>query len=175
MITMLDVALILLALLLVIRGAWVGFVRQIAFLAGLVLGFLAAGRYFEPFSRFVLPFIHTPRFAFLVTYVLLFAATYIATMLLGLGLKRVVQIAFLSWFDRCLGALFGLGKACLLVILLFIAVTAVLSSTPAFLQHSFFFPGVEKSATIILPLIQDPGLRQRLLPKQPAIPTSETH
>jgi len=44
MITMLDVALILLALLLVIRGAWVGFVRQIAFLAGLVLGFLADGR-----------------------------------------------------------------------------------------------------------------------------------
>ncbi len=175
MITTLDVALILLALLLVIRGAWVGFVRQIAFLAGLVLGFLAAGRFFEPFSAFVLPFIHTPRIAFMVTYVLLFTATYIATMLLGLGLKRVVQIAFLSWFDRCMGALFGLGKACLLAILLFIAVTALFSSTPLFLQRSLFFPAVERSAAIMLLLIKDPGLRERLLPKQPAIPAMETH
>lgn len=175
MITTLDVALILLALLLVIRGAWIGFVRQLAFVAGLVLGFLAAGRFFEPFSRYVLPFIHTPRFAFLTTYVLLFIITYIATMLLGLALKRVVQIAFLSWFDRGMGALFGLGKACLLVILLFIAMTAVLSSTPAFLQRSFFFPVVERSAAIVLPIIQNPDLRERLLPKQPAIPATETH
>lgn len=175
MITTLDIALILLALLLVIRGAWVGFVRQIAFLAGLVLGFLAAGRFFEPFSRFVLPFIHTPQLAFLTTYILLFTVTYIATMLLGLGLKRVVQIAFLSWFDRCMGALFGLGKAYLLVILLFIAMTAVLSSTPLFLQRSFFFPVVQRSAAVILPLIQDPGLRERFLPKQPAIPADKTH
>ena len=170
MVTPLDVVLILFTLLLIARGAWVGLIRQLALLAALIFGFLAAGHYFASLSRHILPFIKTPTLAFLLTYVLLFGAVYLLVMVAGLGLKKVVQISLLSWFDRLMGGLFGLGKAYLLVVLLFLAISGLLATTPEFLQKSFFFPIIQKSAAQILPLIKDEKVRERFLPRPPAIP-----
>ncbi len=169
MVLPLDIALILLGLIFIIRGAWVGLIRQIASISGLVFGFLAAGQYYNQLSQYVLPFIKSPQIAFLVTFFLLFTLVYITIILLGLGLKKVIQISLLSWFDRFMGALFGFGKACFVVILLFIATTGILGFTPPFLQQSILFPTMEKGASILLPFINDKELRKKFLPQKPAI------
>ncbi len=46
----LDFGVIAIILLFLVRGVWVGFVRQLASLAALILGYLFAGRYYEQIS-----------------------------------------------------------------------------------------------------------------------------
>ncbi len=169
MVMPLDIALILLSFVFVIRGAWIGLIRQLASIAGLVFGFIAAGQYFTQVSSFVLPFIKSPQIAFLVTFVGLFLAVYFFTILLGHGLKTVIHISLLGWFDRFMGAIFGLAKSYFVLVILFIATTGILAFTPPFLQQSLLFPVVEKGAAVMLPFINDPELRKKFLPQKPAI------
>ena len=169
MVLPLDIALMLLSLVFVLRGAWVGLIRQIASISGLVFGFLTAGHYYTQLSHFVLPIVKSPQVAFLLTFLVLFIIVYLSIRLLGLGLKKVIQISLLSWFDRVMGGIFGLGKAYFVAVVLFIATTGILGFTPPFLQQSILFPTVEHGASLTLPFIQDQELRKKFLPQKPAI------
>ena len=116
------------------------------------------------------PFIKTPQPAFIVTYILLFLLAYLFTRILGLGLKKVMEISFLSWFDRTMGGILGFTKAGIVTILLFILTVSAMSSPPKVVSRSFFFPWVDKGAAVFLLLIRDPNIREHFLPKNPAIP-----
>lgn len=167
--TALDIGVIVVAALLVARGVWIGFVRQIAFLLALFLGYGAAGTYYPIFSQH-LTAIQTPQLRFVVTYGLLFFTTYVLTMVLGLGLKKVMQITFLGWFDRLLGGLFGMAKAVFIATLVFMALTGIFSSS-VFIDQAFFAKYLRLSSQALTSIIKDHDLQAKLLPQEPAIST----
>ena len=109
--TTLDAGIIVITLIFLVRGIMIGFSRQIASIAALGVGFVAAGRYYGHFSRYLSNFISEPQLAFIVTYALVFVVTYVLVILLGILAKKVMQISFLSWFDTLLGGLLGFAKA----------------------------------------------------------------
>ena len=166
--TALDIGVIVVAALLVARGVWIGFVRQSAFLLALFLGYGAAGTYYPLFSQH-LTAIHAPQLRFVVTYGLLFFITYVLTMVLGLGLKKVMQITFLGWFDRLLGGLFGMAKAVFIATLVFMALTGIFSSSSVFIDKAFFSKYLRRSSQALTSIIKDHDLQARLLPQEPAI------
>lgn len=166
--TALDIGVIVVIAFFLTRGVWIGFVRQIAFILALSLGYVAAGSYYPELSQH-LTTIQTPQLRFVVTYGVLFFTTYVVIMVLGLGLKKVVQISFLGWFDRLLGGVFGLCKAVFIATMVFMALTGIFANSTAFLEKSFFAPYLQISSQAVTSIIQDSDLQAQLLPQKPAI------
>jgi len=109
-ITAFDVLVLLIFLAFLVRGIWIGFIRQISSLLAMLGGFLLAGYFDNEFYRLILPFIDKSQTAFFLTYILLFVAFFYLIKLMGLGLKQVMDITLTTWFDRGVGGLFGLIK-----------------------------------------------------------------
>ena len=168
-----DFAVLSIISLLTARGIWTGFIRQAAFIAALIFGFWAAGRYYTLFSGLLDNFITIPQVSFLVTYSLLFTIVYLLVMLLGFGLKKVMSISLMGGFDRFVGGVFGMGKGVFVSTLLFMLVAGTLSNSSAFLQRSFFYPFLENSSRLVRSFIMDRDLRDRFQANEPAIPAIE--
>ena len=168
-VTILDIGVIIITILFLVRGVWVGFVRQLAFFLALILGYLAAGKYYPSFSQYTSTWLKDPQLRFVVTYTVLFLCTYVGIILFGLVLKKVMQVTFLGWFDRTLGALFGLAKAAFLLTLIFMGLAGVFSTTNPIIHKSFSSKYLMISSRYMTSFIQDKELKQQLVPKKPAI------
>ena len=167
----LDAGILIILLLFLIRGVWVGLVRQVASIAALILGFVAAGRYYQAVGT-VLEHYLPSRISFLLTYALLFLLVYLAIIALGFGLKKVMCVSLLGWFDRLMGGLFGLSKAVILSSVLFMALTGFLAASSPLLQRSLAAPYLAHSSRFFMTFIRDQRLQEQFLPRQPAIPST---
>ncbi|MFA6284158.1 MAG: CvpA family protein [Desulfurivibrionaceae bacterium] len=164
-----DIGVIAIILIFLVRGVWIGFVRQLASLAGLILGYLFAGRYYEQISPRLAPVISSPQLCFLVTYVLLFLAVFLAVLALGFVLRKVMSVSLLDWFDRLMGGIFGLVKAGVLTTVLFMVISGMLADSNALITGSRAAPYLTKSSGFLLSFVPDQNLHRSLLPKAPAI------
>ncbi len=167
--TALDIGVIIITVLFLVRGVWIGFVRQIAFVLALTTGYIAAGAYYDHFSGYLSKWVHNPELRFVITYTLLFLATYVIIMLLGAGLKKVMQVSFLGWFDRLMGGIFGLAKAVFISTLAYMALAGILSTANPIIQKSFSAKYLTRSALFVTSFIKDKDLQKSLIPKSPAI------
>ncbi|MDH5297617.1 MAG: CvpA family protein [Desulfobulbaceae bacterium] len=166
-----DAIILIIFILFLARGIWAGLVGQLAFLAALILGFAAAGAFYGRLGHLLLPVVHNPQASFLITYVLLFLVTYLFIILLGKGLKLVMNVTLLGWFDRAMGGLFGMGKALFLSTLLFIILSGFNAGPRPFFSNAKSTPYLSTCSGYLLTLVKDNDLRQRFLPKQAAIAT----
>jgi membrane protein required for colicin V production len=164
-----DFAVILIISLLTIRGVWIGFVRQAAFITALVLAFLVAGGFSRQLAVLFKPFAASPQLNFLLAYGLLFVAVYLAVMFTGAGLKKVLKVSLLGGLDRLLGGLFGFGKGVFFATLLFMTLAASLSNSAPFLRRSYLYPFLDNSSRVVVLFIADQELRNRFRPREPAI------
>ncbi len=166
----LDIAVVVICLALLGRGVWIGFSRQLAFLLALVVGYLVAGQYHQLLAPVFSRFFANEQLRFLVSYLIILFVVYVAIMLLGLGLKKVMQVTFLGWFDRFVGGVFGLAKGAFFSILLFMLLHAMLDPSSPVLERSATVPYLSKGAGVLLQIIKDEKLREKFLTLQPAIP-----
>lgn len=164
-----DIAVLAISGLLICHGIWVGCIKQLASILALIIGFVAAGWLCENFNQAILSFISNPHIAFLVSYLTLFIVIYVGIFLLGMGLKKVIDIVLLGWFDRAMGGLLGAAKALFVVSLVFIFLSSIQSGSNNFLRKSFSYPYLSYSSEYILRLIKDVDLRSSFQPKEPAI------
>ena len=169
--TAFDAIIIITFALFIARGIWVGLIGQLAFLAALPIGFIAADAFYRKLGHLLLPVIPNPQASFLLTYILLFVATYLLIILLGKGLKKVVNITLLGWFDRTMGGVFGFGKGIFLTTLLFMTLSGFISGPRSFFDKSLSAPYLASCSEFMLTMIRDNDLRSRFLPKKPAIST----
>lgn len=167
--TAFDVLVLLIFLIFLARGIWIGFIRQISSLIGMIGGFLLAGYFDNEFYRFLLPYFDDPHTAFLLTYIVLFIAFFFLIKLVGLGLKQVMDITLSAWFDRAVGGIFGVIKGIFFASLTFVVITSYLSGSNKYMKQSITYPFLAKSSKAILLFIRDNDLRSYFIPKEPAI------
>ncbi|HIJ78367.1 MAG: CvpA family protein [Desulfobulbaceae bacterium] len=167
--TYLDGIFIVIILIFLIRGIWVGLIRQLASIMALALGFIIAGSYYEQFSPQLNNLIDSPRISFLVTYAVIFLAVFITIMALGFLLKKVVTISLLGWFDRLLGGIFGLAKAIIISTIFFMVLSGIMAGSNPVLTKSFFTPYLTKSSGFFLVFIKNQELHPYFIPQKPAI------
>ena len=167
--TAFDILVLIIFLAFLIRGIWIGFIRQISSLVALIGGFVLAGYFDNDFYRFVLPYLKNSHIAFFITYIVLFVVFFFVIKLLGLGLKLVMDLTLVAWFDKTVGGLFGVIKGLFFVSFLFIVVSSYLSGSNSYLKNSITYPYLSKSSKIILAFIRDKDLRSYFIPKEPAI------
>lgn len=167
--TIFDLAVALLALLFLLRGAWIGFMRQMAAFFALAGSYFIAAQYAAQFIPLTGKFVTNPKFTFLISFTLLFLAAALAFSFLGKILHRVMHISMLGWFDRLLGFALGGVKAFAVASFLFMILASSLSATNELLSKSKSAPYLKKGSAALQTLINDPRLRNLFLQKEPAI------
>ena len=168
-ITAFDILILLIFLAFLVRGIWIGFIRQISSLLAMLGAFLLAGYFDNDFYRLILPFFANGHTAFLITYIVLVVAFFYLIKLVGLGLKKVMDITLTTWFDRTVGGLFGVIKGVFLSSLILVIISSYLSGSNKYLKNSFTYPFLAKSSKAILFFIRDHNLRSYFIPREPAI------
>lgn len=155
--------------LLLIRGLWLGFLKQVTSLLALYLGYFAASRYHEVVFPMLARVSENPKVVFLTSYVLLFLATYIVILLVGKLLGMVVNMSITSWFDKLLGGGVGLAKAAILTVLLHMVLGTILAPENQMLRACVTCPGLNIAADFSRQLIRSEEVRNSLLQQEPAI------
>ena len=110
-------------------GLWRGLVREVMSLVGWVIAFLAANLFAAPLSALVPASVSRPELRVLIAFVTLFFVMLALAMVAALLLSKVVHAAGLGSIDRTLGALFGLLRG--LLIVLVCAIVAGFTTLPA--------------------------------------------
>lgn len=151
------------------RGIWLGFLRQVTGLLALYLGYFAASQYNDRLFPFLRDISDNPKVVFLVTYVVLFAATFLVVMLIGRALKFVVEITITGWFDRVLGCFVGIAKAFICTVLLHMLLGTILAPENDTLRTCTACPAINTITDVSRNIIQDPELREALRQQIPAI------
>lgn len=173
-ITSFDVIVTLLFLLFVIRGTWIGLMRQLAFFLALILSYILAGQYTGQMIPFVSNFIENPKAVFFISFGIMYILCAVFLFLFGKVLSLVMEITLVSWFDRVLGFMLGGVKGFLVTSILYMIMCSGPSSANDLVKKSITSPILARGSDFVQQLILDPEMRNRFLPKEPAIvPGSE--
>ena len=100
---------VLLALFLV-RGLLRGFIKEIAGLVGMVLGFFLATRFYKEVVPYVAQFINDSSGQTVAAYLAIFVGVLVAVALLAHLLQKFTELTFTSWLNHLLGGVAGLAK-----------------------------------------------------------------
>lgn len=99
-------------------GLWRGFVREAFSLVTWVLAFVVASLFYPGMAQLLAGQIPTPSIRIAVAFVILFIITLFIGGLVVRLLNELIRITGLSGTDRALGAVFGLLRGAILVIVL---------------------------------------------------------
>ena len=168
-ITSFDVIVTLLFLLFVIRGTWIGFMRQLAFFLALVISYVMTGLYTGQLLPHVSSFIESPKAVFFISFGTLFLLSAVCVFLFGKVLNLVMEVTLVNWFDRLLGFILGVVKAYLVISILYMIMSSGLSSANELAKKSITSPYILPGANAANQLILDPQMRKRFQPREPAI------
>ncbi len=122
--TIFDGAIIAIIILSAIVAASQGFLLEVISLAGLIFGlWLAFWNYrvlAVPFARYI----HSEHIADALGFLLIALGVMIAVGLIGRAISRLAHTAGLGGLDSLLGAIFGIIRGCVLVVVAIIAIAA---------------------------------------------------
>jgi len=108
--TLVDWLILIIVFASVVFAAMKGFTRELIGMGSMVLAFILASWFYttaaEPFKDVV----KTENLALFLGFSIVFLGTLIAGILVAWLVSTFIKLAKLQWFDRCLGALFGLVR-----------------------------------------------------------------
>ena len=167
--TFYDLLILGLLLLLVARGLWVGFLKQIISLVALYFGYIVASQYHDRLFPFLRDLSGNPKVVFFASYALVFVATYILAVLAGKGLHYVVKVTMAGWFDHLLGGFLGLAKGVLLIVLMHMVLGTVLAPENELLRSCETCDELNAATGLALELVSNEEARKALMQQVPAI------
>ncbi|MDQ2834254.1 MAG: CvpA family protein [Acidobacteriota bacterium] len=106
-----------------------GLILELFSFGGLVAAILLASWYYKHVAVFVGRVVTTPGTARIVAFFLILAGVMVLSALAGRLLNRTAHAIGLGFFDRMLGAVFGLARGCLFGV-------AILMAIAAFVPHA---------------------------------------
>jgi membrane protein required for colicin V production len=137
----------------VVVAASHGFFFQAFSLAGTVIGYLLASWEYFRVAPWFAPYVRTPWVANVAAYLLIFLAVVLLAGIVARVARWAVKEVGLRWFDRILGAAFGLVRGILLVSITILAVVTFApgSRVLADSQLAPYFLVVAKTAIWLAP------------------------
>jgi len=108
----------------VVFAALKGLTRELIGLGSIVLAFLLASWFYSAAAAPFKDVVKTENVALFLGFSIVFLGTFIAGGLIAWLVSTFMKFARLQWFDRCLGALFGLIRGWLLGGIVLVGLTA---------------------------------------------------
>lgn len=168
-----DLVIIAFFVLLVVRGIWVGFLKQITGLLALYLAYIAAAQYHDRIFPFLKDISTNPKVVFFAAYAILFAVVYVAVMLIGKGLAYVMKLTISGWFDKMLGGLLGAAKALLLIVIVHMILILALPPKSPMLTACRTCNALNKTTVLAMDLIKEKGMDKVFDTRKTAITARE--
>lgn len=164
-----DFVIIGLSILFIVRGLWLGLLKQVTGLVALYLGYYIASRYHDRLFPFLKDLSDNPNVVFIASVAILFVVTFLVAMLVGKGLSYVIEIAITKWFDRFLGGVMGVCKAAIVIVLLHMVLSSILPPENSMLRECRTCDGVNAATDYARAIIKDEDVRNSLKQQTPAI------
>ena len=152
-----------------------GFVRVIASLAAWIIAFVVAIRFSEPVGAILPDFGSSPAARHIAAFALVMIAVLIVGGLLGMLVSRLVRAAGLGAVDRMLGALLGLARGVLIVVVLVLLAGLTTLPRQEWWQNALLGPPLTVAALSLrpwLPKAWAERLDYRTPERRPARPTT---
>lgn len=116
-----DIAVAGILLLYLIQGLSRGLVREVCSLVGVVGGLVLAKRFQFNVQPSMEPLFSDPNVAGIAAFMLIFVFSNVAVGFIGIGVRKILNVALTPMTDRLLGGLFSMCKGvCLLCLVYFI-------------------------------------------------------
>lgn len=142
---LLDYIIIIAMVYLVVKGIFRGFIREIASLAGIVIGIILAYVYLPELTQFLKRYLPSTQILPFVSFAVIFAIILVIFNIIGWGLMKSLKKAFLGWFDKSLGACLAVLKGIILIYVALILLTFFLPAKTPLIAGSVLAPWVIKS------------------------------
>lgn len=126
--TWLDYAIVAVLVISLVWSAMRGVVREIISLGGWIIAFLAANLFAGPLAVYLPDMIAGETLRVLAAFILIFLVALMFSALVGLVMSRMIHAVGLGATDKALGALFGVARG--LLVVLVAALLAGLTSAP---------------------------------------------
>lgn len=148
-----DLAIIAILCFCSIRGAFIGIIRGLFSVTGVLVGFFGASAFYREVGESILYWMPNASYVNLLSFLSIFFGFLFTISILGVIVNYLLKIEFLSWVKRILGAGIGMIKGMLFVSVLLLTLTAFLPrGTPIIknsLFSSYFISVSEKMAKIV--------------------------
>ncbi|MBL1353364.1 MAG: CvpA family protein [Zetaproteobacteria bacterium] len=135
-----DYILIGLVGLSMVLSLWRGFIREMISLIGLVAAFLLASRTSGYAGDFLSQWLPNSTMADMAGFVLVFVLVMLAVGIVGVIVRKIIDMADLTATDRTLGVFFGVARGFLLIAVSFLIYTSYSSAKPDWLKQSLLAP-----------------------------------
>jgi len=155
-----DIIILVLLLAGAITGFRKGFIKQLASLAGLIIGLIAAKMLYVAVGDKLIGTITTnPTFAHSLAFVLIWVVVPIVFTLVASLLTKALEIISLGWLNRLLGAALGAVKLVLFISVFLCAFEYIDSDNQIINKEmkessALYYPMKELAATF-MPVVQD--------------------
>lgn len=104
----LDMVILIATAIAAFIGWWVGVLRAVVGMAGLVVGVVVASRLHEGLANSVVSnFISSPSGAKVVAFLIIVVLVLLGAMVMGAVVKKILSLLMLGWIDKVVGL--GLG------------------------------------------------------------------
>jgi membrane protein required for colicin V production len=132
----------------VVTAVWKGFVAELLSLATVIVAVVVASLNYERVSPLLEGFTRSHDVALGVSFIVLFAAIMVAGALVSAVIKKLIGKVKLLWFDRFLGALFGLMRGLLVDCVLLLVMMAFAIQQGA-VRRSILAPYITAGSRIV--------------------------
>ena len=138
-----------------------GFARESISLGSVVVGMVLASWFYPVTTGFFLHFASSQDLAAILGFVTIFAGCLIAGAFVSFFVHKFVRLAHLQWFDRLLGAAFGLIRGWMIAAVLVLILTAF-PVRLASIQEARLAPFLLVSARVLI-LVTPQSLKDRFM------------
>jgi membrane protein required for colicin V production len=143
----------------VLTAAWRGFVQELISLASVVAGIVVAALGYRQAATWFEDLTKSHEVALGAGFLALFVGTLIVGWLVAYLARRLIKSTGLQWFDRFLGAAFGLVRGVIVDSILLMVMVAF-AIKPEVVQRSVFSPYVATGARVLV-LAMPSGLKEQ--------------
>jgi len=157
----LDLIIIIIMVFLIVRGIFRGFIREIASLAGVILGIWLANLYQPVMTDYLKVYLPSGKFLPIISFAVIFAIVLVLCNLAGWCLKMILKKTSLGWADRIFGASFSILKGIIVIYLAIIILTFFVPSKAPLITKSRLAPLIIASYQSMASLIS-PDFYQNL-------------
>ena len=126
-----------------------GFVREVVSLAGLVIGAILAFRFYPEGASLLESYMEAENLRNLTSFLCIFFGTVLLAALVSYSLKRLLDTAGLSFYDKFLGLLFGLLRG-IFIVYIFVLVLSGFGIAKKTMVESKSYSVVSRTMDVIL-------------------------
>ncbi len=136
----------------VIRGIFRGIIKEASSIIGVLAGLYAAYTYYPGLSQDLLGFknlFSSGEYVDIISFLLLFTLVFLMVGALGILIRVLLKIVFMSWVDRLFGGVFGFIRGFMIASMLVLVLTTFLSSGSPVIRESSLTPYVASAAGVM--------------------------